>query len=360
VSSAIWLLPPIAIVISYLKLGAYRRSWTAWLLICLTIIGVMLGTLQVSGGSNWYFYRITNLGSMTGFFANSNHMGTLLLVTTPFAAALFAQAKREGVSAGHRTRVFFATALAAVFILIGIAINNSLAGIALIVPVTAASLLMIRFDKRQVPDWCWLFIAVAAMGAVTTVLSAPLGNDLLQAGPEDQQVTRYGAWPRTWQAAGDFAPFGSGIGTFVDIYPRYEDPALVDGTYMNHAHNDYLELALETGAPGLALLFAFLLWWGKRALSAWRHPQHADVFARAASIASAAILIHSAVDYPLRMTAISAILALCCGMMSMAAPRRSEVSTDRRTTEKLLHLAAAEARLAKLEPLAAPLRAGTF
>ena len=340
VSSSIWLLPPIAIVISFLRLRAYRRSWTAWLLIGITIAAVLLGAFQVIGGPNWYLYQITNEGAMTGFFANSNHMGTLLLVTTPFAAALFVRAKRARGMAGGRTGVLIATALAAVFILIGLAINDSLAGLALIVPVAAASLLMIRFDRRRVPGRCWLLVAAAGAASLIVVLAAPLGNDLSQSEPLTQPITRHGAWPRTLQAAADFAPFGSGIGTFEKVYPRYEDHALVNGTYMNHAHNDYLELALETGAPGLALLGAFLLWWSRRSIALWRHPQHADVFAQAATIASAAILIHSSVDYPLRMTAISSLLALCCGMMSIAAPMRSSVTTNERALRKALHLAA--------------------
>ncbi|MDP8913648.1 MAG: O-antigen ligase family protein [Pseudomonadota bacterium] len=339
VSSSIWLLPPIAIVISFLRLGAYRRSWAAWLLIGLTIVGVLLGTRQVIGGSDWYPYRITNEGAMTGFFANSNHMATLLLVTAPFAAALFARAKRERRTDRNRAGVLIATGLAAIFILIGLAINNSLAGLALIVPVAAASLLMIRFDRRQVPGWCWLLVAAAGAASTTAALIGPLGNDLLEAKPPNQLITRYSAWPRTLQAAAEFAPFGSGIGTFVNVYPRYEDPALVDGTYMNHAHNDYLELALETGAPGLALLGAFMLWWSRRTIAVWRNSQHADAFARAATIASAAILVHSSVDYPLRMTAISALLALCCGLMSVAAPMPSSVATNRRAFRNVLHLA---------------------
>ena len=33
----------------------------------------------------------------------------------------------------------------------------------------------------------------------------------------------------------------------------------MDATYVNHAHNDSLELALETGLPGILLLIAFLV-----------------------------------------------------------------------------------------------------
>lgn len=341
VVSSIWLLPPLAILISFLRLGVYPSKWIAWVLVGVSTASVLLGTAQIIGGSAWYPYEITNDGAMTGFFANSNHFATLLLVTTPFVAALYAKARGRGAGRQNQAGAAIMFAASALFILVGIVVTNSLAGLALMVPVAAASLMMIRFKRRQVPGWCWLLLAAAGTASAATVLAAPFGNDLMQAKADAQPITRSAAWPRTLQAAADFAPMGSGIGTFVAVYPRYEDPGMVDQTYMNHAHNDYLELALETGLPGLALLGAFLWWWGRRAFALWTSSGDGDLYARAASIASAAILIHSSVDYPVRMTAISVLLALCCGMMSVAAPERAKTARkERRPPQGLVHLGA--------------------
>jgi O-antigen ligase len=105
----------------------------------------------------------------------------------------------------------------------------------------------------------------------------------------------------------------------------YEDPATIGRWYMNHVHGDYLEVVLETGIPGLILIVLTLLWWGWRVQAIWR-AEKPDHFARAATIASAAILAHSAVDYPLRTAAISALFALCLALMAEPRPatRRSE------------------------------------
>jgi O-antigen ligase len=99
---------------------------------------------------------------------------------------------------------------------------------------------------------------------------------------------------------------------------------------MNHVHGDYIELALETGLPGIVLILLFLLWWGRRTVAIWRavEPDH---FARAATIASAAILAHSLVDYPLRTAAISAVFALCCALMAEA---RAKTRRSRRRSEE--------------------------
>jgi O-antigen ligase len=106
---------------------------------------------------------------------------------------------------------------------------------------------------------------------------------------------------------------------------------------MNHVHGDYIELALETGIPGLLVLALFLLWWARRCVLIWR-AEEPDYFARAATIASAAILAHSAVDYPLRTAAISALFAMCCGLM--AEPRAQTRRSERSATTRARHLSA--------------------
>ena len=61
-------------------------------------------------------------------------------------------------------------------------------------------------------------------------------------------------WQNTILAIKDFPLFGTGIGVFPFIYPQYS--TVTHLTFVNHAHNEYLELMLETGLIG----FAIVLW----------------------------------------------------------------------------------------------------
>ncbi|MGQ0559949.1 MAG: O-antigen ligase family protein, partial [Sphingosinicella sp.] len=214
--------------------------------------------------------------------------------------------------------MMLAGALLVVFV--GIGVNRSLAAIGLSVPVLAASGLMIWMRKRPLPLWGFAAVALLLAGSVAAAFSAPFGNNLTSEEARNSQDSRFTAFKTTLRATGDFLPLGSGIATFPDIYRRYEDPQAIDRFYMNHAHSDYLELALETGVPGMILILLFLLWWGGRTLAVWR-TEEASPFARAASIASAAILAHSLVDYPLRTAAIGALFAACCGLMAETRDR---------------------------------------
>jgi O-antigen ligase len=56
---------------------------------------------------------------------------------------------------------------------------------------------------------------------------------------------------------------GNGIGSYYSTYPRDATRLDTGKIQPNHAHNDALELAFETGPAGCALAFAFLalVWW---------------------------------------------------------------------------------------------------
>jgi O-Antigen ligase len=125
----------------------------------------------------------------------------------------------------------------------------------------------------------------------------------------------------TIEAAWAYMPFGAGMGTFVPVYGMFEKPQdLFAHAYINHAHDDILELWLETGIFGIALMGAFVAWFVPRAAKIWRHGSAgANDFdrslARAATIAVTLIVVHSFFDYPLRTAAMTAILAFACGLM---------------------------------------------
>ncbi|HEX4738075.1 MAG TPA: O-antigen ligase family protein [Allosphingosinicella sp.] len=339
ISSALWLLPAVAVLLGIIRLGSFRASWLAWVLATITIASVAVGALQIAGGpdSPWYFYEITNYGSTTGFFANANHMATLMVAAIPFLAALYLAAVAKGRSVQKSSGLLVVLAGVLGVIVVGIAINTSLAGIGLSVPVLAGSLLMILSRRRKVPKWAPLLIGLLLVGSVTAVFAAPFGNNLTSQRAPSQEDSRYTSFTKSLAATADFMPLGSGIGTFQQIYRTHEDPSAVDRFYMNHVHGDYIELALETGVPGLLVVLLFLLWWGRRTFQIWRAEQ-SDYFACAATIASGAILAHSIVDYPLRTAAISAVFAMCCGLM--AAPRTQTRRSKQSTTTRARHLSA--------------------
>ena len=101
----------------------------------------------------------------------------------------------------------------------------------------------------------------------------------------------------------DYPVFGSGLGSFPVVFPRYS----ASGTPVayTHAHNDYLEFGAEVGIVGLSLLGLMVLMSFAVALRA--QYLRRDPLMRGLSFASMmgilALMIHSAADFNLQIPA---------------------------------------------------------
>ena len=339
-SSLLALIPGLAILVGCWRLSP-RPALLALAMLAATFGGILIGGLQVSSpdpsSSQWYFYRQTNFGVATGFFANANHMATLLVISLPFLAALVASSRGSRRNAQRYSAVIALVAGAAVVVGVGIALNGSLAGYGLAVPVVLASAMIVLPGRSRALRWLAPASAILLIGAVGWLATTPLsGTASFRVNAETSVQSRAEILATSTTAVREFMPFGSGIGTFREVYAVYEDhDRLEPNTYVNHAHNDYLELALETGIPGLIVLLAFLAWWGRAAWRAWRR-RDADPYARAAVIASAAILVHSVVDFPLRTAAIAGCFAMCVALLARQRQAHQAEEADLRPTRHVV------------------------
>lgn len=323
-ASLLWLLPAIAALLATVIPGAFRGRGIGAVIVAVTLLSVAIGGLQVIGGDSAYFYKITNYGVAVGFFANANHNATLLLVCIPFLAALGTTVLRRRSSPRSASAIRLLLGAGYAVIAVGLLINGSLAGVGLGVPTAMATWL--AYGRLRPATRRWVVVAAGALslGAIGFIAAGP-GNNLFGVQHANVELSRQTSFALTLRAAGRYLPFGSGVGSFQGVYHAEEPLASVGTTYMNHAHSDWLELLLETGVIGMVLAAAFLGWWGLRVRAIWGVDEH-DPFAQAAVIATAAIMVHSIVDYPLRTAALSAVFAVALGLMAGARPfvRRSQ------------------------------------
>jgi O-antigen ligase len=328
-ATALTLLPPLAVLSAMLLADAYRPSSLVVAILIGALAGVLVGALQVGSAdpvnSPWYFYEITSYGTATGFFANSNHMAALLVICVPFLLALVEDIRDRSENPKSRSAALLLAFAGLSVLLVGIVLNGSIAILLLGPPVFAisASMLLARQMKMRGP---LAILALVGAASMLVVYLTPLHDQL--AGENATSVSeRQAMWSNTVPAILEFLPLGSGVSSFPVLYPRFENPLEVTRTFTNHAHNDYLEIALETGLPGILLLIGFLIWWGMSTRSIWR-TQRTDRYAQAATIASAALLLHSLVDYPLRTAALSAIFAACLAFMAQPRSRNGESEAE--------------------------------
>lgn len=317
-TTALAFLPALAVLVASDNDQEQSALWWTVAVLAAAGVSIALSIQQViSGGHDWHLYKFSVPGAATGFFANSNHLGAFLLVSVPFLVALVVDQQDRKELARSKAMTILAVGGAA--LCIGLAFNRSLAIMLLGLPVLLASAAL--FARLRGIRLIGL-ITAAGLAFVTGILWIVSSRGI----PEGDFVSykrRTEFWAKTVEAIRDYWPMGSGIGTFRDIYPLYDDYSTTSRTYVNHAHNDFLEVVLETGLIGSVLIIAFLFWWGRYVVRIWNSPD-ANSYQRAATIASATLLCHSFVDYPLRTAALSATFAMSLVLMSGTGSRSFE------------------------------------
>jgi len=127
----------------------------------------------------------------------------------------------------------------------------------------------------------------------------------------------------------DHPIIGCGIGTMVDVFPRYE--TAYDGKLVDHVHNDYLETLAETGILGglCGAIFLWLLYREARRNFETEQGHFSRALHAGAIAAVSGMLLHSLVDFNLQIPA-NAMLFLLQSCLAISPPVNSNSQAKRR------------------------------
>lgn len=332
-AAAVSLIPCLAVLFGVCQLDTRTRFQLACVISVLGALSLLLGFIQVlqGPGSELRFFEITNPSEAVGFFANRNHFAALLYTTLIFASVWLAFVANNFASAGSiSARPIFWFALAGILvisILAGIAIARSRAGI-LLSAVALVGIVIIIFaghkadhrgrkaKRHSVPG------LAAAMILLAIIFTAQFGLHRVMTRFENDPLhdLRFALTPATFEIALNYMPLGSGLGSFEEVYSTHEKTENLFNGYANRAHNDWVEVFLETGILGAIAISFFLAWFVVRVvqisqLRSKAGEEHHLLLQRGAALVIPLLMAHSLVDYPLRTTAMSVIFTFSCALL---------------------------------------------
>jgi O-antigen ligase len=213
----------------------------------------------------------------------------------------------------------------------GLLLSQSRGGFLSMVIALTAFFLLLAWSQHRHRTNAWT--AAALSTAAMVVFVALSGGQLFdRLGPETlgaQSIGRAEVYSVTMTAIRD-APFeGFGLGSFREVFRMYQ-PADLPGLW-TMAHNTYLENALELGVPAAASLTLAVAWLGLRCLVGALRRRSRRALPAAGFAVCVLTGLHSAVDFPLQIPAITALFAFVLGLCVAQSWGRDEDTslTDR-------------------------------
>ena len=329
-NSLLSLAVPFAMMMLYLNLDHQHRKRAVSVIIVLCSISALWAIFQVIGPARGplFIYRITNYGTGVGLFANRNHQAVMLASTITmlgwYASSLQPNAKQATLK--------YCAAIATILVLVPlIFITGSRAGLILMIPALVLALFFIyagnytqfsskranssrsrkeRFSRRF-KILAIGIVAILGMVFSSILFSRSLAFDRLLIGNEFEEL-RLQLLPTLITMIRNYMPWGSGFGTFEFAFNVYEPQELLRPSYLNQAHNDWVQYLIEGGVPALLITLGAVFWLATRLwllAKNWRAANQTKYRVLACFAVIMFVVAASIGDYPLRVPSIMAIFA---------------------------------------------------
>lgn len=241
----------------------------------------LAGAIQYSLSDNIAIEGLFPFTINAGLFANRNHFSALLFVSIPFVVYY-------GLFRGN----LVSGSLGLVALLLLLLASGSRGGVLIGLAITVISIFFLSSHSRM--SGLSIFAIFAGLSFYTIGAWATI-----EAKEVDPAFGR-GEFARTTiEGIKENWVTGVGFGNFQKAYQIYERPEMIFSAFVNHAHNEYLEIAFEGGIIAVVLMALYIV----SLILIFRWIRF-DSFQKAAFLSVSFLLIHSLVDYPLRTAAL--------------------------------------------------------
>jgi O-antigen ligase len=312
--------------------GLGERARLQWAVLGILGVGVfqgLYGLLQLATGSTailWWENPFTG-NVATGTFVNRNHLAGFLSMAIclgiGYLWAIAGGSRRAGRRGSRRERFRerlvrragefgyrggLVTLALAVMLAAHLASASRGGVVSLVVALVFMLGLILARGFRSRGGFALMAVLAAVMSYVGYVAADRLVGRLAVFGSGLEG--RIARTRDAWSMAKEFLWTGSGAGTFEFVFPRFQSVTL--SKVVDHAHNDWVQLAAEMGMPGFLIVAAGVAAFLVSVLGRWR--KRKDPFALGIGLggvgAVVAAAVHGFSDFSMRIPANPLLLAL--------------------------------------------------
>ena len=257
------LLPPIALFFAGLSVTEIQLRNLVYLLLLIAGVQAVIGLIQYASGNPAFYFGITPNGrSAQGTYVNRDHFVALLELLLPVAIGLMLYSigrssydRRSDSKAIILNQVLIFGFLAVLLFLAGVFARSRTGVFLIMVAVLVSSIVFARHIGGKQSVGLAAVFATVAVGLAASIGLIPVLNRFVSRNPVEDE--RFRIFEHTIEGIKAFFPFGSGPGTFPDVYRAFQPIEQLN--FVNNAHNDYLELMFEMGAFGAFIIIGFIL-----------------------------------------------------------------------------------------------------
>lgn len=298
------LFTPAAFLLLGAQLSNDDRKALLMPVLLLSLASAAAGLIQAAGLS-FSLYSYNN--PISGLLSNRNHQGVLLACIFPMLAVMgFSPSENRERARAKLVFAGFVTILLVPLVMVtGSRIGILLSAATLVTTVLFYLLGRRRRSKGSRRQLLWAFAGagvIASVVAVTFYLSRDTAITRLAAGlNEPGGEVRYKVWGTAIAEIWRYFPFGSGSGSYQLAFQIVEPQGQLRPTYSNHAHNDWIEVAMTCGIAGMLLLSVAICAYVTRMYQILpRRNALPSPYALLGMVIISALAIASVFDYPLR------------------------------------------------------------
>jgi O-antigen ligase len=251
------------------------------------------------------------VSAVTGTFINRNYLAGYLLMVIPVSIGfLFSREVVQDIRYGSwRERLSsldgktVLIGFGVIVMILGLLFSASRMGIvSLLLSFSLISFLFRNPEKgKRFSKTAVLIFGLALLWAAWIGLDAVISRFFSVA---ESFEGRWEIWVNTFQIFKDFPLFGSGLGTFIQVFPMYRSFHILG--LVTHSENDFLQLLSETGILGaglLAALFFYLLFKAFSGIRALSRREPARYIGLGGLVGILALMFHSLVERNIQVPA---------------------------------------------------------